>query len=253
MPLLDYLRGFSPRSQPAFVRRAYTRELVGELSLTFPLAMLQAGVISVIGTLLFGVGPMGVATITAAPMFANATSTVWARLAHGRRKAVTLAVLQSVLLVFVVLLALLPILPRDLKLSLGPFALMQPSDAAMFVGIYVLSRCFIAGAITVRTVIWRANYPRHSRSRITGRLMLLNTLMLAFIPLVAGKLFNEEQGFDPRLYLAVYLAAALAGIVGVISYAGLRVRREPKLLDDERAANHTADAKGPSAIRVLRT
>ncbi|MEM9348133.1 MAG: MFS transporter [Planctomycetota bacterium] len=243
MPVLSYLRSFAPKAQPAFVRRAYTRELVGELSFTFPLAMLQAGVISVIGALLFGVGPMGVATITAAPMFANATSTIWARLANGRRKAVTLAVLQSLLLVLVAVIALLP---------------AKPSNAVLFVGCYVLSRCLIAGAITVRTVIWRANYPRHSRSRITGRLMLLNTVMLAFIPLIAGGLFNEESGFDPRLYLTVYLAAALAGIVGVVSYAGLRVRRERALRREEREPTiGSADTPGPpvriSAINILLT
>jgi MFS family permease len=243
MPLLDYLRGFAPKAQSAFVRQAYTRELVGELSFTFPLAMLQAGVISVIGTLLFGVGPMGVATITAAPMFANATSTIWARLANGRRKAVTLAVLQSIFLALVALLALLPV---------------GPASAVWFVGIYVLTRCLIAGVITVRTVIWRANYPRHSRSRITGRLLLMNTCMLAVIPLIAGYFFNEEKGFDPRLYLAVYLAAALAGVVGVISYAGLRVRRERALRKEEREPTiGSGDTPGPpvrvSALHILLT
>lgn len=243
MPLIDYLRGFAPLAQSAFVRRAYTRELVGELSFTFPLAMLQAGVISVIGALLFGVGPMGVATITAAPMFANATSTIWAKLANGRRKAITVAMLQSLMLVMVAVIALLP---------------PNASNAAVFVGCYVLSRCLISGVITVRTVIWRANYPRHSRSRITGRLMLLNTCMLAAIPFVAGLFFNEEKGFDPRLYLAVYLAAALAGIVGVISYAGLRVRRERALLDEERnPSNSDPDSTKPTprfaSIHVLMT
>ncbi len=243
MPLFDYLRGFAPQAQSAFVRRSYTRELVGELSFTFPLAMLQAGIISVIGALLFEVGPMGVATISAAPMFANATSTIWARLANGRRKAVTLAVLQSLLLLLVALIAVLPV---------------GPQSAVWFVGIYVLTRCLIAGAITVRTVIWRANYPRHSRSRITGRLMLLNTCMLAAIPLIAGLFFNEEEGFDPRLYLAVYLSAALAGVVGVASYAGLRVRRERALRREERSPTiGSADTPGPpvrtSAVRVLLT
>ena len=243
MPVLNYLRDFAPKAQSAFVRRAYTRELVGELSFTFPLAMLQAGVISVIGTLLFGVGPMGVATIAAAPMFANATSTLWAKLANGRRKAFTVAVLQSLLLVMVAVIALLP---------------TKPSNAAVFVGCYVLARCLIAGVITVRTVIWRANYPRHSRSRITGRLMLLNTCMLAAIPFAAGLLFSEEKGFDPRLYLAVYLAAALAGIIGVISYAGLRVRRERALRKEELSPTiGSADTPGPpvrtSAIQILLT
>jgi hypothetical protein len=219
------------------------RELTGELSFTFPLAMLQAGVISVIGALLFGVGPMGVATITAAPMFANATSTLWAKLAHGRRKAVTVAVLQSLFLVMVASIALLPI---------------RPSSATLFVGLYVLTRCLIAGVVTIRTVIWRANYPRHSRSRITGRLMLLNTCMLALLPLVAGKLFDAETGFDPRLFKAVYLAAALIGIIGVVAYAGLRVRRERVLLQEERIAaqaKNNSDEPGSrvSALHVLRT
>lgn len=243
MPLLDYLRGFAPQVQSAFVRRAYTRELIGELSFTFPLAMLQAGVISVIGSLLFGVGPMGVATITAAPMFANATSTLWAKLANGRRKAYTVAVLQSLMLVMVAVIAMLP---------------TRPSNAALFVGCYVIARCLIAGVLTTRTVIWRANYPRHSRSRITGRLMLLNTCMLAVLPLVAGKLFNEEKGFDHRLFMTVYLAAAVVGIVGVIAYAGLRVRRERALLKEERRPTiGSGDTTGPparvSALNVLLT
>lgn len=242
MPLIDYLRGFAPRAQSAFVRRSYTRELIGEMSFTFPLAMLQAGVISVIGTLLFGVGPMGVATITAAPMFANATSTIWAKLANGRAKAMTVAVLQSIFLALVATIALLPI---------------HPSNATLFVGLYVVTRCLIAGVITVRTVIWRANYPRHNRSRITGRLMLLNTIMLALLPLVAGKLFDAEAGFNPMLFKAVYLGAAGMGIVGVMAYAGLRVRRERKLLEDERnASRKRGDAKATarvSPMHVLRT
>lgn len=243
MPVLNYLRDFAPKAQSAFVRRAYTRELTGELSFTFSLAMLQAGVISVIGTLLFDVGPMGVATIAAAPMFANATSTLWAKLANGRPKAMTVAILQSLMLVMVAAIALLP---------------TRPSNAVLFVSLYVAARCLIAGVITVRTVIWRANYPRHSRSRITGRLMLLNTCMLALLPLIAGKLFDADKGFDPRLFKGVYLAAALVGIVGVISYAGLRVRRERALRKEERNPTiGNADTPGPpvrtSAIQVLLT
>ena len=243
MPVFSYLRDFAPKAQSVFVRRAYTRELVGELAFTFPLAMLQAGVISVIGTLLFGVHEMGVATITAAPMFANATSTIWAKLANGRRKATTIAILQSLMLVMVAVIAMLP---------------TRPSNAELFVGCYVVARCLIAGVITTRTVIWRANYPRHSRSRITGRLLLINTCMLAALPLVAGKLFNEEKGFDPRLFMAVYLAAALVGVFGVVSYAGLRVRRERTLLREERQPTlGSNDDAGPttraSAIQVLFT
>ena len=102
MPVLNYFRDFAPKAQPAFVRKAYARELIGELSFTFPLAMLQGGVIGIIATLLFGVGPIGLATILAAPMFANLTSTLWAKLLQGRPKAAMLAGIQGVMLAIVV-------------------------------------------------------------------------------------------------------------------------------------------------------
>lgn len=243
MPVFSYLRGFAPKAQPAFVRRAYARELVGEVSFTFPLAVINDGVVAIIAVLLFDVGSLGLAAIVAAPMFANLTSTLWARMAHGRSKAGVFAIIQSALLLTVVGIALLPV---------------DPSSATLLVGLYVLARCLVAGLLTVRTVIWRANYPRHSRSRITGRLMLINTMMLATLPIIVATLFDQYQADNPWLFRAVYIGAALFGIAGVVAYAGLRVRRERVLRREE--TNPTigsADAPGPavriSAIQVLLT
>lgn len=243
MALLSYFRQFAPSTQSAFVRRAYSRELAGEVSFTFPLAMLAPGVVGIIATLLFDVGSLGLATIVAAPMFANLTSALWAKIAHGRAKATILASLQAALLIVIVGIALLP---------------TDPTSAALLVGLYVVARCIFAGVLTTRTVIWRANYPRHSRSRITGRLMLINTVMLAIVPIIAATLFDEYQADYPWLFRAVYLGAACVGIVGVIAYAGLRVRRERVLRREE--LTHTigsGDTPGPpvrvSALQVLRT
>ena len=242
MPVLDYLRGFAPEAQPAFVRRSYARELVGELSLVFPLAVLEAGVVGIIATLLFDVGSLGLATIVAAPMFANLTSTVWARLLHGRAKARMLGVFLSIFLAVAVAIALLP---------------TDPSSATALVLLYVLSRCVFAGVITTRTVIWRANYPRHSRSRITGRLMLINTFLLATLPVGAAYLFDTYQADHPWLFRAVYLSAAAVGVVGVVAYSGLRVRRERALRREElNPTIGSGDTPGPpvriSPIQVLR-
>ena len=46
--VVNYLRDFAPKAQSRFVRRAYTRELTGEMSFTFPLAMVEAGVVGII-------------------------------------------------------------------------------------------------------------------------------------------------------------------------------------------------------------
>lgn len=243
MPVLSYLREFAPSAQPAFVRRAYRRELVGELSLTFPMAMLAPGVVGIIATLLFDIGSLGLATVVAAPMFANLTSPFWARLGQGRGKAKVMSGLLGAMLMFVVLIALLP---------------TKPQSAAALVGLYVAARCVFAGVLTTRTVIWRANYPRHSRSRITGRLMLINTIMLASVPLVAATLLDQYQADYPWLFRAVYLAAAAFGTVAVFVYLGLRVRRERVLRREERAPTIGAsDSPDPpvrvSALQVLRT
>ncbi len=82
MPVLAYLRGFSPRAQPALVRPTYARELMGEVSFSFPLSMIEASFVGIVATILFKVGPIGLATILAAPNFANFTSPLWAR--HAR-------------------------------------------------------------------------------------------------------------------------------------------------------------------------
>jgi len=243
MPILNYLRDFAPAAQPAFVRRAYARELVGEMSFTFPMAMLGPGVVGIIATLLFDVGSLGLATIVAAPMFANLTSTLWARLGHGKPKAKVLAALQATLLAVLVGIALLPTVP---------------ASALLLVVLYVAARCVYAGVLTTRTVIWRANYPRHSRSRITGRLMLITTFMLATVPVLAGTLFDQYQADHPWLFRAVYLSAAGIGVVGVVAYAGLRVRRERVLRRDELANTvGSGDTPGPpvkvSPLHVLRT
>lgn len=243
MPVLNYLRDFAPGAQSAFVRRAYARELTGELAFTFPLSMVEAGVIGIIATLLFDVGELGLATMVAAPMFANLTSTLWARLLQGRAKALMIAIFQAAFLATVAGIALLPI---------------RPGSSAALVLLYVLSRCLIAGVITARSVIWRANYPRHSRSRITGRIMLISTFLLATLPVGAAYLFDNYQADHPWLFRAVYLTAAGIGIVGVMAYAGIRVRRERVLRKEEISPTIGAgDTPGPairiSAIQILLT
>ena len=239
MLFFSYLRAFAPKAQSAFVRRAYARELTAEVSYTFPLAMLAPGVVGIIATLLFDVGSFGLATIVAAPMFANLTSTVWAKLGHGRAKAKVFAVIQTALLLIVVGIALLPV---------------RPSSAVALVALYVLARCLVSGLLTIRTVIWRANYPRHSRSRITGRLMIINTLMIATVPIIAAGLFDKYQQTNPWLFRAVYLGAACVGVVGIYAYLGLRVRRERVLIREEKTRRYDQNTgQRISPLQVLRT
>lgn len=216
--LLRYLRGFDPTAQPPAIRRAYRRELVSACSFPVSLAMVEGAVVSVIAALLFEVGPIGLATILAAPMFANLTSGFWAWLSRGRRKAPMLAMIQAGVLASLAGIALLPTGRRG---ALG------------LVGLVVVSRCLVAGSMTVQTTIWRANYPRSMRSRVTGRLMLITTVVFATAPVLAASVLDRYLPTAPWLFRGVYLGAAIVGIVAVVSIAGLRVRRERSLIKGE--------------------
>ncbi|MEM1353363.1 MAG: MFS transporter [Planctomycetota bacterium] len=216
--LLQYLRGFDPTAQPPSIRRAYRRELVAACSFPVPLAMIEGAVVSVIAALLFEARPIELATILAAPMFANLTSGFWARLSRGRRKAPMLALIQCGVLATLGGIALLPT-GRD--------------GALWLVGLVVLARCLVAGSLTVQTTIWRANYPRAMRSRVTGRLMLINTVVFATAPVLAAVWLDRFLPSAPWLFRGVYVGAALVGIIAVASIAGLRVRRERSLIKGE--------------------
>ena len=196
-------------------RPGYRRELYSFGSLPFATALIEGSVISVLAKLYFDVSDFGFATILAAPMFANVTSGVWARLVRGRPKALFLAGIQFLLMLTIGSIALLP---------------ANAWGAGVLVGLVVVGRCLIAGMINVRSIIWRANYRREMRAQITGRFTVIMTLLLAAVPYLAYEWLND----NPNRFRLIYPAGAAIGLISVIAVSRLRVRRERSLLDDER-------------------
>ena len=205
------LSSFHPRSQPWITRQSYCHELVGVLTYSAALAMVEGGVVGVLARKTFGVGPMLFAAIMSAPMFANLSSFLWARLSRRRRKVRFINVLQLALLVTVGSIALLPVG------GAGPLLL---------VGLVVLARVLQTGILTVRSTIWRLNYPRPVRGRITGRLAVINSLLMAMAPL-AGYAFLDR---DPQAFRLVYPVSVLIALFGVRAFARVRLRGERELL-----------------------
>jgi hypothetical protein len=228
-PLLHF---FSPRRQPLMTRQSYGHELI--TSATFPVAVaaIEGGAVAVLAEKAFNVSAFSFATIMASPMFANVTSFLWSRLGRGRRKVPFVSGLMFGLLTCVTLIALLPAPPAGEKPPL-------PIEAAL-VGLIVLGRCMLAGMTTLRSSVWRHNYSRAYRGRITGKLILLASMILAASPLIGGRLLN----FYPELYHVIYPLAALVGLVGVLSFRRVRMRREGELMAHERAPRHARHAVG---------
>jgi len=224
--LTEFLDSFRPRNQPWMTRQSYAHELVTAATFPITIAMVEAGVIGVLAKKTFHVSELELATIMAAPIFANLTSFIWEMLSRGHRKVQCISMLQVSVLLLLGVISFLP------TVGYGP---------ALLVAVVILIRCALAGAVTLRSTIWRLNYPKRSRAQITGRFTLLASLIIAFGPLVGFFI----QDIAPDSFRILYRIAALIGMVGVFSFSRIRVRGEKQLLKFEQ---QTATGPPPEGL-----
>lgn len=219
-------------------RTNYRRELFASFFLPFILAAVEGGIVGVIVKLGFvDRVPAGrlnviVAVLTSAPAFANITSFVWVRFSHGRDKVRFIARLQAVSLLLALAIA---VLPRN-----------EP-------GLYMLAACVVlarmhwAGFVTLRSTVWRMNYPGSARARITGKFMMLQILLIAMIGLGLGLAMDH---WDSSYRVLIPIGCAL-GVVGVLAWRKVRVRGQRRLLKEERASRRTVDGPSLNPLMML--
>lgn len=213
--LFRSLQNFRPTSQPLMARPSYAHELVTASTFPMAVAVLESGVIGVLAKKTFHVSEFELATIMAAPIFANLTSFMWAMLARGRRKVPIISALQASVLLLLVVISFLP------TVKPGP---------ALLVTTVVLARCALAGMVTLRSTVWRQNYPKGQRSQITGRFTVLASMIIAIGPLIGFFI----QDLAPESFRWLYRVVAVIAAVGVVSFSRIRLRGEKHLLDFER-------------------
>ncbi|QQE13396.1 MFS transporter [Planctomycetota bacterium] len=221
-------QSMAPSAQPYMTRQSYRQELITVMLFPLAISLFEGSVITVLAKMVFDVGWFAFATMMAAPMFANLTSFAWTRLAKGRRKVSVIASLQATLLVCLIAVALLPV---------------SPLGGLLLVCFTVLSRCCLAGVATLRSTVWRQNYPRRSRAKITSKLVLITSLVLALGPIPIYKLLE----YDETLYRPLYIAVAVIAAIGVFAYSRIRLREEKQLLNHERRDKKDIDSSEPSA------
>lgn len=189
--------------RPEIDRRAlqgYRRERVTELTVPIALALMEGGFVGVVADKVYHVHPFVLAVISAAPMFSNLSSFLWARLARGRPKVPFVTALEGAMVALIALVALAP------EGQLG---------AGYLVTATIMTRLLLAGSITVRSTIWSLNYPDAVRARLTGRLQLLTTITMALSSLTASVILDR----NPESFRLLYLATASVAVVGVIAFS----------------------------------
>jgi hypothetical protein len=172
---------------------------------------------------------LAVALVSGAPAFSNVLSFVWANVAHGRARVRLMVMLQA-----------------GFSLLVGCVALAAHAAAGLLVTVLaiVAARVVWGGILTVRAVVWTANYPRNVLARITGRIVIVNAIAVATSAALVGWAL-EAHVIEARW---LYGGGALAGLVGAWLYRAMRVRREFRLLAAEAAS---AGDSEPFSLRML--
>ena len=216
----------------------YAREMWPWALLGIACGLVEGGTVAVLvkkgfaGLVSPHVVDFAVAVVSGAPALANISSFAWANLAHGRARVGVLASLQAAFAVAVGLVALAPIAPGGVALTLIAV---------------IIARVLWAGILTVRAAVWSANYPRHVMARITSRIVMASSLGIAVVALVAGWIIDAHA----RSARWLYLFAALCGLLAALRYRAVRVRREYQLLAAEAETGATAGAFSLAMFRQI--
>jgi hypothetical protein len=225
------------------LRANYARELLSWAFLPVMLGAVEGGTVSIVVKKHFAAAEdvptstlnLAVAAVTAAPAMANVTSFLWAGLAHGRAKVPFIAALQVAT-----------------AIAVGSLA-MAPCDAAglwFFTAAVIVARVCWTGVITIRTGVWRANYPHADRTRIAGRMATVQALVLA----ATGTAIGQAMDYSTSSFIVIYPAAAAIGLAGNAIYRRVRLRGQRRLARAERSGRREDRASlNPLAVlRVLR-
>jgi len=208
---LSLAASFLPAAQPWIARHSYRHEVVTALTFPVAIALIEGATVSVLAKKTFDVPDWGFAVIMAAPFFANITSFFWAWITRGLPKVRLMVAIQLAVLACVAAIAVLP------TTWLG---------AVILVGLVVVARCLMAGIVTLRSTMWRNNYPRHLRAKVTSNLAFIATMILAISPLL-GYLALD---FSDQAFRVVYPVSVVLALIGVVAFSRIRIRRERELL-----------------------
>ena len=219
----------------ALAEGIFRREIVPWGLLGLALGLVEGATAAVLVKQHFsGVAPpfavnLAVALVSGAPAFSNVLSFVWANVAHGRARVQLIVALQAAFALLV---------------GCVSFASRAAGGLVVTVLSVIAARVLWAGILTVRAAVWSANYPRNVLARITGRLVIVNSVAVACSAALVGWAL-EAHAVDARW---LYGGGALAGLLGAWLYRAMRVRREFRLLAEEAASGARSE---PFSLRML--
>ena len=156
-----------------------------------------------------------VAIATGAPFFSNLSSFFWVRLSLGRSKARLVSDLAILFCVCTFAIA---------------FVSFSEVGLVFFISILIVARILWSGILTVRSNIWRANYPRHIRGKVTAKLATLAALIMSVAGISVGWILDWQ--FD--YFRWIFISFSVLSLIGAYSYRSLAVRHQAKEISREK-------------------
>ena len=192
---------------PFLSRRSYSSEFQHLLVWSVFAGVVEGQFASLVIARTFHGGDLLIALSTATPFAANLASLAWGLLCVGRPKIrlATRFAAGAVLCVGCV----------------GAIA-NTPAGAVWFLLQIAAAQALLAGVVTVRSAIWRSNYPVELRGQIAARLQCVRA-MIAVVTVQAASAVCDADG---DAYRYVFPIAAAFGVVGIRLLARIHIRGE---------------------------
>ena len=194
---------------PQLARRNYVAEL-WQMSLWGIVAgALEGPIAAVVVAKTFNASGLLTAIVFSIPISANLLNVVWSVILRGRQRIRTFTLIASAACVGILSIGLT-------DAAWGPWA------ARLFAAQMLFTHLFTSGLITLRTTMWRANYPQTHRAQIAGRLQTLRMLLSLLTAALLSALFDWHADY----YRFVYPLVALVGLLSLWPLRRMRMRGE---------------------------
>jgi len=195
------------RKLPFLSRRSFLAEFQHLSAWSLVAGLVEGQFAAVVAANSFGASEFLIAVASATPMIANLSSLGWGMMCTGRTK-----------------IPLLVMCATGVALSIAGVGLIPPgtSGAIPFLVLMALAQVMLVGVVTIRTAIWKTNYPVALRGQITARLQRLRMMLSVVAVLVSAEVCDR----DPTAYRILFPVIAAIGFVGIAFARRIRIRRE---------------------------
>lgn len=204
--IFDFLR-YS--DLPLMTRPNYLAELRQITLWGIVAGAVEGDMLGVVASKTFEASRLLTTIVWALPVLMNVLNVVWGSLLRGRPRKRAF-----------VLLALCGLFAMG---SIGfTSAAWRPWGGWVFAFQIACTHLFLSGLITLRTTMWKANYPTTHRARIAGRLQTPRILCSILVVVALSHLYNHRPG----AYRVVYPAVAAVGACSLLALRRFRMRGE---------------------------